>query len=311
MSIVITGYSGFLGSSLCNTLTEPYTLLGRKKVAGYRHFPASFVKGEDYSAALKGAECVIHCAARVHMMNDNAADPLSEFRVVNTEGTMRLARQAVVAGVKRFIYISSIKVNGEQTSKGKPFTHVDERTPLDPYGQSKAEAETELMQLANESNLEVVIIRPPLVYGPGVKANFAKLMRLVAKGVPLPFGCITQNSRSLVSIRNLVDLIITCINHPNAVNQVFLVSDDNDLSTAQMIQLMAKSLNVKGMMLPIPLFVYRIAGTVLGKTEVVSRLIGSLQVDISHTKQMLNWTPPYSVEQAFKETCIDFIENKE
>lgn len=311
MTIVVTGYSGFLGSFVCDALKEPYVLLGRKAVANKPHFSASFVQGEDYSEALNGAECVIHCAARVHMMNDNAADPLAEFRAVNTEGTLNLARQAAAAGVKRFIYISSIKVNGEHTAQGNPFTEVDDRLPSDPYGQSKSEAELALLELASNSGIEVVIIRPPLVYGPGVKANFSKLMGLVAKGVWLPFGSITENRRSVVSVRNLVDLILTCVEHPNAANQVFLVSDDNDISTATMIKMMANGLGVSGKMLPVPVFFYQLVGKILGKTDVVNRLTGSLQVDITHTKNTLSWSPPYSIESAFNETCADFLAHKE
>ncbi|EGU36912.1 NAD-dependent epimerase/dehydratase [Vibrio sp. N418] len=244
-------------------------------------------------------------------MNDNSENPLDDYREVNTKGTLNLARQGVAAGVKRFIFISSIKVNGESTKLNKPFKSTDDRRPEDFYGQSKAEAEVQLLQLAEETGLEVVIIRPTLVYGPSVKANFASLMNLVSKGLPLPFGFLTNNKRSLVSVNNLVDLIITCIAHPKAANQVFLVSDDHDVSTSEMVREMAKSLNKPQWQIPIPKWSYRLAGSVFGKQDTVDRLLDSLQVDITHTKKTLGWKPPQTLEDGFKETAEAFLSNKE
>ncbi len=313
--ILLTGYSGFVGSSLLKVLQENcnLSLLGRKspKNSVFNFHQSEFNNLSDFGKALTDVNVIIHCAARVHIMNDEAQDPLAEFRKVNTLGTLNLAKQAAAVGVKRFIYISSIKVNGESTKLHKPFKSTDERNSEDFYGQSKSEAEEQLLQLSKETSLEVVIIRPTLVYGPGVKANFASLLNLVSKGLPLPFGCITNNKRSLVSVNNLVDLIVTCIDHPKAVNQVFLVSDDHDVSTSEMVREMAKSLNKPQWQLPIPKWCYRLAGSIFGKQDVVDRLLSSLQVDITHTKETLDWKPPQTLEEGFKETAEAFLLNKE
>lgn len=314
MNILLTGSSGFLGSRLCtrlnNHLIKKLTrdlLLSEKSICNFYC--------EDLSTfynklAFSDVDALIHCAARVHIMDDASNNPLDDYREVNTKGTLNLARQAVDAGVKRFIFISSIKVNGESTQLGKPFKFDDQRSPEDFYGQSKSEAEEQLLQLAEETGLEVVIIRPTLVYGPGVKANFASLLNLVSKGLPLPFGCIKDNRRSLVSVDNLVDLIVTCIDHPKAVNQVFLVSDDNDVSTSEMVQQMAKALGKSQWQLPIPTACYRLVGKVLGKEDVINRLLGSLQVDITHTKDTLGWKPPQTLEDGFKQTVDAFLQSK-
>ena len=313
--ILLTGYSGFVGSSLLKALQEScnLSLLGRKspKSSVFIFHQSEFDNLSDFSKALTNVNVIIHCAARVHIMNDDPSTPLDNYREVNTAGTLNLARQAVTAGVKRFIFISSIKVNGESTDTYMPFKSTDERHPEDFYGQSKSEAEEQLLQLAEETGLEVVIIRPTLVYGPGVKANFASLMKLVSKGLPLPFGCINSNKRSLVSVANLVDLIEVCIDHPKAANQVFLVSDDHDVSTSEMVCEMAKSLNKPQWQLPIPKWCYRLAGSILGKQDVVDRLLGSLQVDITHTKDTLDWKPPQTLQEGFKETAEAFLLNKE
>lgn len=264
----------------------------------------------DFSPALIDCETVIHCAARVHVMRDTVEDPLIVYREVNTIGTINLAKQAVNAGVKRFIFISSIKVNGEKTHMGIPFTEQDAYAFGDDYGQSKSEAEIELQNLAKSTGLEVVIIRPTLVYGAGVKANFASLMNLVSKGIPLPLGCITNNQRSLVSIENLVDLIVTCIDHPKAANQVFLVSDDHDVSTSEMVREMAVALGKPTWQLPVPVWCYKLVGKLFNKLDVVDRLTGSLQVDITHTKQTLGWKPPQSLQDGFKQTAQAFLQSK-
>ncbi|WP_368881699.1 UDP-glucose 4-epimerase family protein [Shewanella algae] len=312
--ILITGYSGFVGKHLLGTLDslESVNLLGRSvPFQCNKYLKASIDAKSDYSSVLEKVEVIIHIAARVHVMNDKFLDPLTEFRGVNTAGTMNLARQAVKAGVKRFIFVSSIKVNGESTEIGKPFTESDDRCPEDFYGQSKSEAEVQLLELAEQTGLEVVIIRPTLVYGPGVKANFASLLHLVSKGLPLPFGSVKDNKRSLVSVTNLVDLIVTCIEHPKAANQVFLVSDDHDISTAEMVKHMSQALGKSCRLLPVPLWCYRLVGKLTGKMDVVDRLIGSLQVDITHTKNTLGWTPPQTLEEGFKETAEAFLLNKD
>ncbi|WP_054104274.1 UDP-glucose 4-epimerase family protein [Vibrio cholerae] len=312
--IAITGYTGFVGLHLLELLnTTDCLLLGRNSLTNYPHFNdfnLSKPDALDLASKLNRVEVLIHCAARVHIMNDDSSDPLSEFRAVNTEGTLNLARQAAKTGVKRFIFLSSIKVNGESTSGRQSFTAFNTRSPEDPYGQSKAEAEEQLLELGKQTGMEIVIIRPTLVYGPGVKANFASLMSLVAKGIPLPFGCISNNKRSLVSVDNLVDLIITCIDHPKAANQVFLVSDDHDVSTSEMVREMAIALGKPTWQLPVPIWCYKLAGKLFNKSDVVDRLIGSLQVDISHTKETLDWAPPQTLQEGFKKTAEAFLSSK-
>ncbi|PSU64868.1 UDP-glucose 4-epimerase [Photobacterium phosphoreum] len=310
MKIIMTGGSGFVGLRVLNKLKK-------HDVINFTRNPVSnndckYELGNEINSLtiFDSVDVIIHCAARVHIMDDTSTNPLDDYREVNTKGTLNLARQAVEAGVKRFIFISSIKVNGESTQLDKPFKFDDKRSPEDFYGQSKSEAEEQLLQLAEETGLEVVIIRPTLVYGPGVKANFASLLNLVSKGLPLPFGCIKDNKRSLVSVDNLVNLIITCIDHPKAANQVFLVSDDNDVSTSEMVQQMAKALGKSQWQLPIPTACYRLAGRVVGKEDVINRLLGSLQVDITHTKETLGWKPPQTLEDGFKQTADAFLQSK-
>lgn len=306
--ILITGYSGFVGSLLCKELnnTHQLHLLGRKDSDSGVVFKSNIDKDSNFSESLTGVDCVIHSAARVHVMNDYSVDPLAEFKAVNTQGTFNLANQAAQAGVKRFIFLSSIKVNGESTTDKLSFKATDLYAPEDPYGISKAEAEQQLLELGKQTGMEIVIIRPPLVYGEGVKANFASLMRLVTKGLPLPFRLIKNNKRSLVSVYNLVDLIKVCIDHPNAANQVFLASDDHDLSTAEMVALMAKVQNKPNLAIPVPVWCFKLAGKLLGKQAVIDRLTGSLQLDIAHTKSTLNWSPPFPVEHGFELAAKSF-----
>ncbi|HEQ3486047.1 TPA: SDR family oxidoreductase [Vibrio cholerae] len=312
--ILITGSNGFLGSHIVERIKEqPLILLDRgtvNKHPMYPFFQCEINSYHDYMKALQGCQTIIHCAARVHIMDDNEAEPLTLYREVNTAGTVNLAKQAIDSGVKRFIFISSIKVNGEGTLVGCPFKTEDNHAPEDDYGLSKSEAEKQLVALAKDSGMEVVIIRPTLVYGPGVKANFASLMNLVSKGIPLPFGCITKNKRSLVSVNNLVDLIVTCIYHPKAANQIFLVSDDHDVSTSEMVREMAIALEKPAWQLPVPVWCYKLVGKLFNKSAVVDRLTGSLQVDISHTKDTLGWRPPQSLRDGFKETAEAFLHSK-
>ncbi len=315
--IILTGSTGFVGSDVLNKLVElnHSPVIARRSLGQINNEFESIVvdsidSNTNWKSSLRGCEVVIHCAARVHMMNDESMDPLAAFREVNTFGTLNLARSASQQGVKRFIFISSIKVNGERSLLNKPFRPDDEMAPQDPYGISKAEAEEGLTNLAKETGMEVVIIRPPLVYGSGVKANFAALMKLTSFGIPLPFGCITDNSRSMVYVDNLVDLITKCISHPKAANQTFLLSDDDDLSTARMIKELSLALGNKGWMLPIPVKFFEMLGKLTGKSETIDRLCGSLQVDISKTKQLLDWQPPVSVKDAFRETVSHFMLNQ-
>lgn len=302
--IALTGYTGFVGQHLLELLnTTDCLLLGRNILANYSHFKEFDLSQTNNLALvskLSKVDALVHIAARVHIMNDDATDPLAEFRAINTDGTINLAKQAAKAGVKRFIFVSSIKVNGESTTDRAPFTSNDNPTPVDPYGVSKFEAEQQLIELGKQTGMEIVIIRPPLVYGEGVKANFASLMRFVGNGFPLPFRAIKNNRRSLVSVYNLVDLIKVCIAHPKAANQIFLASDDRDLSTAEMVALMAKVQDRKNTAIPVPVCCYKLAGKLFNKNDVVDRLTGSLQLDIEHTKNTLDWKPPYSVEHGFK-----------
>jgi len=296
---LLTGASGFIGSAVLQILPlKTIRVLGRSKPSINKiDFVSSEIKPDtDFTQALVGVDVIVHCAARAHIMNDTAEEPLEAFREVNSLGTLNLARQAASAGVKRFIFISSIKVNGERTEKNKPFSHDDASVPEDAYGISKSEAEFSLRILSRETEMEVVIIRPPLVYGPGVKANFAVMMKLASRNLPLPLGAI-HNKRSLVALDNLVDLIITCIDHPNATNQTFLVSDDHDISTTELLKKMIIAAGKKPRLIPIPMKLIQLAATMLGKKSVADRLCGSLQVDISHTKKLLDWTPPITVEE--------------
>lgn len=267
---------------------------------GVHIFPVGGLTADvNWGHALAGVEVIVHLAARVHVMHDTEADPLTAFRAVNVEGTLNLARQAAAAGVKRFVFISSVKVNGESTLSGRAFTEIDVPNPQDAYGQSKHEAEQGLRQLAADTGMEVVIIRPPLVYGPGVKANFAALMRAVQRGWPLPLGAV-HNRRSLVALDNLVDFIVTCVTHPQAANQTFLVSDGQDLSTTELVRGMAQAAGVPAHLLLVPVWALQAGATLLGKGDAVQRLCGNLQVDIAKARLLLGWVPPVSVEEGLR-----------
>lgn len=261
--------------------------------------------GADWSIALQDIDVVVHAAARVHVMSDRSADPLAEFRKVNVDGTVHLAREAAASGAKRFIFLSSVKVNGEMTATGRPFRAVDIPAPQDPYGVSKLEAEQALMQVGKETGMEIVVVRPPLVYGPGVKANFHNMMRWLRKGIPLPLGSI-DNRRSFVALDNLVDLIITCINHPAAAGHVFLVSDGEDLSTPELLRRLGAALGRPARLLPVPTFLLISGAALLGKPGIAQRLCSSLQLDISDTTEILGWRPPVTVNIALQETAISF-----
>jgi nucleoside-diphosphate-sugar epimerase len=287
---LVTGATGFVGRRLVQQLGPTAQTLSTR------------TSPDTWPTILKGKLCVVHLAARVHVMEDGAADPLSEYRKVNVDSTLELARQAVVAGVKRFVFVSSVKVNGEQTQAGKPFRADDIPAPQDPYGVSKMEAELGLRALAKETGLEVVIIRPPLVYGPGVKANFASMVKWLQRGVPLPLGAI-HNRRSLVGLDNLVDLIITCSQHPAAANQTFMVSDGQDMSTTELLRSVAAALGKPARLLPVPQALLEWAASLLGKRAVAQRLFSSLQVDMAATRQLLDWTPPVSLEQGLKQVA--------
>jgi len=314
INVLVTGASGYIGSSLltCLSIKEGIRVSGafRHQFSNIPPGIQTFQVGDleantNWKPALHNNRVVIHTAARVHVMIDRANDSLSEFRKVNVEGTLNLARQALVAGVKRFIFISSIKVNGESTTSGMPFTADDQPDPQDTYGISKWETEVGLSQVAKETGMEVAIIRPPLVYGPGVKANFRSMMQWINRGVPLPLGAI-HNKRSLVALDNLVDLIVTCIDHPAAANQIFLAGDGEDLSTTELLYRIGKALGKPVRLIPFPVSLLIFAASLLGKKAVIQRLCGCLQVDISKTRKLLGWEPPISVDEGLRRAVKNF-----
>ncbi|MBC7428163.1 MAG: SDR family oxidoreductase [Bacteriovorax sp.] len=293
--VFITGSSGFVGSNLLIECAKKNI----ECIAGSRKLYGDLVKQDHWETFLTGCDVVVHLAARVHVMDETDSDPLSAFRKTNVEATLKIARAAKKSGIKRFIYISSIKVNGEFTYD-KPFSSSDTPNPQDPYGISKMEAEQELLKLQEDTIFEIVIIRPPLIYGPGVKANFEKLLRLVQKNIPLPFGSV-HNKRSLVSVYNLCSLIINCFDNPAASGEIFLVSDDHDYSLKALIGLMAGVSNKKPILLPIPVSLMNFTAKILSKQDYADRLFGNLHVDIYKTKSLLNWQPPVSFRETYSQ----------
>ena len=313
--ILVTGANGFIGSAVLRRLVRDG--LHRPVAAVRRADPrlppvveamlvGDLAEADNWSTALRGVDVVVHAAARVHVMRDTELDPLSEFRRVNLQGTLNIARRAVAAGVSRFVFLSSIKVNGESTEPGRPFTSEDAPAPQDPYGVSKAEAEDGLRALARETGLEVVIIRPPLVYGPGVKANFLSMMRWVNRGIPLPLAGI-HNKRSMVGLDNLVDLIVACADHAGAPGKTFLAADAEDLSTTELLQRVGGVLGRPARLFPVPEPLLASLAKALGKGPVVQRLFGSLQVDSSAARHVLGWKPPVSVDEALTLTARHFL----
>jgi nucleoside-diphosphate-sugar epimerase len=315
MRCLITGGSGFVGRALTShvlasgcevrlSLRQPPSA---DQIVGVETVEiGSLSLKNDWTAALRNVDRIVHLAARAHVMNDNSSDPMAEFRRVNVEGTANLARQAAAAGVRRFVYLSSIKVNGEFTQEGRPFTANDTPAPDDPYGVSKHEAEQLLRQIATETGMQVVIIRPPLVYGPGVKANIESMMRWLARGVPLPLAAATQNQRSLVALDNLVDLIMVCLSHPAAANQTFLVSDGEDLSTAGLLRRMGAALGQPARLFYVPPSMLKLGAQVVKKPGLYQRLCGSLQLDIVKTRQVLGWSPLVSVDEGLRRAAEGF-----
>lgn len=310
MKVLVTGATGFVGRFLCSRL-----LLEGCRVRGCflpMESPSALVDGvepvmveplggdTDWADALEGIDAVLHLAARVHIMDDPSADPLSEFRRVNVEGTRRLAREASRSGVKRLVFVSSIKVNGEESTF--PYTESAPVRPTDPYGISKLEAEEALRQVEIEKGLEVVVVRPTLVYGPGVKANFLNMMKVVSRGVPLPLRSIS-NRRSLIYVGNLADALVACTLHPYAAGKTFLVSDGEDISTPELIRRTANAIGVSARLLPLPVGFMILAGMALGKSGAVRRLTGSLFVDSSHIRRELGWTPPFTMEEGLRQTA--------
>jgi UDP-glucose 4-epimerase len=314
-TVLLTGGSGFVGAALLNQLLalDEWSVIAatRTKLEPAAGLTVYEIGGIDAATDWAGAfanpvDTVVHCAARVHVMNDAASDPLAAFRAVNVEGTLNLARQAAQAGVRRFIFLSSIKVNGEATALGRPFTADDMPAPLDAYGISKLEAEAGLQALARDCGMEVVIIRPVLVYGPGVGANFRSMMKWLHRGAPLPLGGL-HNARSLVGVSNLVDFIMCCMKHPAAAHQTFLVSDGEDVSTTQLLQRLSRALSAKARIFSLPPGWLEGAARIVGKATVAQRLCGNLQVDTIKNRTMLNWVPPHSMDEGLKVTADAFL----
>ena len=306
--ILVTGGTGFVGKAVVQRLlnddeSRRVAVALRKDGEQWSERILTRVTGDlepstDWSLALDGVSVLVHCAARVHVMAETAINPLDEFRRVNVQGTLNLARQAAAVGVRRFVFVSSIGVNGAATSH-KPFASEDQAQPHSPYAQSKYEAELGLQALATETGMEVVIIRPPLVYGPCAPGNFGSLMRWLGRGIPLPLGAI-HNQRSLVALDNLVDLIVTCLTHPAAANQTFLVSDGEDVSTTELLRRMGQALGCPARLIPVPASWLKLAAAMVGKQDVAQRLCGSLQVDIEKTRRLLGWTPPLSLDEGLR-----------
>jgi nucleoside-diphosphate-sugar epimerase len=313
MKVLLTGGSGFLGRSLRNMLKDfELVLIGRNAPILKQNeiFHCANINGtEGYADILNGVDVLVHAAARVHVMKESASKAEEEYNKVNTLGTINIARQALAHGVKKFIFISSIKVNGEETN-GIPFYSGDLRNPQDEYGKSKAKAEELLIELCENSEMEIIIIRPPLVYGPGVQANFGALMRIVSKAIPTPFGAIADNRRSMIYVENLAHFIVKVMTHSEDAGGIYLISDDNDLSTKTLISFIAKGFNKRVLNVPIPGFILYLLGKITGKEAIISRLIGSLQVDIVATKKKFGWEPPFSSEYGISKTAEPLIKEE-
>lgn len=317
MRYLVTGANGFVGSALVQACHDRGIGVRAAVRDGTKRAPSisevasvGQVDGDtDWSKALRDVDVVIHAAARVHIMQDNSGNPLSEFRRTNVDGSVNLARQAAASGVRRLVFLSSVKVNGEHTDGRLPFSEEGVASPEDAYGISKHEAELGLRQVSSETDLEVVIIRPPLVYGPGVKGNFRNLLRVADTVLPLPFGAI-HNRRSMVYLGNLVDFTLKAAEHPLAANQTFLISDGEDLSTTELFQLARRGLGRPSRLIPVPPSLFRVLGKLARKNDVVGRLLGSLQVDSTKAHQLLRWTAPFSSKYGLSDTTHWFRKNE-
>tara|TARA_B110000908_G_scaffold80909_1_gene96961 strand:- start:13339 stop:14289 length:951 start_codon:yes stop_codon:yes gene_type:complete len=314
--ILVTGANGFVGSALVNNLAKNKTNVKiisvvRKNTKSWPDL-VKVITIKDYNdqsrwkEALHNVSVVIHCAARVHVLNDALSDEerLDAYRKINVSNTLNIAKQAVLSGVRRFIFVSSIKVNGELTKNGEQFKFDDIPNPVDFYGLSKMEAEIGLRQISEKTGLEVVIIRPPLVYGPNVKGNFSTMKQWVSYGIPLPFGNI-QNTRSLVALDNLIHLLELCVVHPSAANRTFLVSDCDNVSTTVLLLRLSKSMGKKLLLLRIPVFWLILGAKLIGKKEISNRLFESLEIDVSETQRVLGWQPVISMEKALEQMAQD------
>ena len=310
MRIVLTGSGGFVGRALLTSLIDaghvvmPLVHVATAELDRRALAPVSVDLTADpvWAPIVQDQDCVVHVAARVHILSDTVADPMVAFREVNTMATLKLARAAALAHVRRFVFLSTIKVNGETTPTGRPFTVWDSANPTDPYAISKHEAEVGLQEIGRRFGMEVVIVRSPLVYGPGVQGNFSSLLRWLDRGVPLPFGLVTENRRSLVALGNLVDLLVRCVEQPEAANQVLLVSDGEDLSTAALLRRLAASRGARARLVPVPVQLLVLLGRMMRQHAVIRRLCDNLQVDITQTRQRLGWAPIISVDEGLRRT---------
>lgn len=308
--ILITGASGFIGSKLCEIAEEQGWIV--KKAVRNSSCDKDFVIGElsettEWTPALEKVDVVVHLAARAHILNESSVNPLEDYRRINVEATLNLARQSIKNGIKRFVFISSIGVNGNRNIR--PFTEDDPPNPIEPYAVSKYEAEQGLQKLAHASDMELVIIRPPLVYGPNAPGNFRRLIELLNHGIPLPLGAI-KSKRTFVALDNLVDLIMTCTTHPAAANQIFLAGDDRDISIKDLLRILGNALGKPPVMLYIPEKLLRVIAGIIGKQDMVRRLCDSLQVDITKARKLLEWSPPVDIETALKKTAEHYIKIK-
>lgn len=313
--VLVTGASGFVGGAVVERLLEQPELYDVMAVARSKGgadsktfrviFGLELGEPEGWADALQGVDVVIHCAARAHMMNDTSLDPLAEFRRVNVDGALNLAAEASKAGVKRFVFVSTVKVNGESTNRRAPFRETDEPSPEDAYARSKAEGEWKLRDFCEQAGMELVVVRPPLVYGPGVKGNFLSLLKLCNLPVPLPFGSM-KNKRSMVYVGNLADFLVRCVGEPKAPGETFLISDDVTLSLAELLKNLRRAQGRAAWLVPVPVFLFRWLGAVLSKAEAVDRLTGELTIDSSKARNVLGWSAPYSVQQGLKATVDAF-----
>lgn len=307
IKILVTGASGFVGTALCERLIQDkFSVI---KVVRKTYSKTNEIVIKDISTVsnwrdvLADVDVVIHLAGRAHVLKEKSLDPLKEFRSINTLATQKLVEESAYVGVKRFIFLSSIGVNGDKTNS-VPFRATDIPKPVTPYAISKYEAEVSLKDIAGRGGMEFVIIRPPLIYGKNAPGNFGKLVDVISRGFPLPFAGITKNKRSFIGLDNLVDLLVKCINHPKAVNQTFLAGDGVALSTAELVKKISISLGRKNKFIKLPIFIFYLFSIFLGKKKIIQQLLGNLEIDIEHTNKILDWAPPLSVDQGFERLAV-------
>jgi len=313
LKCLITGANGFVGSRLLGVMSqsEQFDLVAHSRkepvilISNAEYLPFGIIDGNtNWSPILKNIDVVVHCAARAHIMNERAKDPREEFRKINCNGTLNLAQHCVKSGVKRFIYLSTIGVNGIKTDLGVPFTENDTPHPNNSYALSKLEAEEGLKIIAKNSTLEVVIIRPPLIYGPKAPGNFGSLLKILKRGIPLPLSGI-HNKRSLISLDNLIDFILTCISHPRAANEIFVISDGFDISTPELIRGLTFSAKWPNRLFYVPTPVLSLIAKFFGIEEKMQGLCGTLRIDITKAKRLLDWVPPLSVDQSIRAAIVE------